>query len=168
MLYLVFWISWSEISHSRARSGSRSAFFLGKLMQTVAISWSETKYICLTLTCRTSVHEFIDSSAKENRPNVFSFKGNYQFSKCDNSLFYFIWREYDMKTLCTHLRLNKCNKTISDEHVSSGDICRICHMGGYGLITENYSFTLDSRNSSERASTPSNLVYLGPLISACK
>ncbi|XP_032663354.1 E3 ubiquitin-protein ligase MARCH2-like isoform X2 [Odontomachus brunneus] len=56
----------------------------------------------------------------------------------------------------------------NDECVSSGDICRICHMGNYGLITENHSFTLDSRNSSERASTPSNLVYLGSLISACK
>ncbi|EFN76273.1 E3 ubiquitin-protein ligase MARCH3 [Harpegnathos saltator] len=41
-------------------------------------------------------------------------------------------------------------------------------MGGHGSIAENHSFTRESRNQGEWTSTPSNLIYLSPLISACK
>ncbi|KAM0725931.1 E3 ubiquitin-protein ligase MARCHF3 [Formica fusca] len=54
-----------------------------------------------------------------------------------------------------------------DACVASGDICRICHMGGHAPIAENHS-SCDLQIQIDRTSTPSNLTCLGPLISACK
>ncbi|XP_039304401.1 E3 ubiquitin-protein ligase MARCHF3 [Solenopsis invicta] len=59
------------------------------------------------------------------------------------------------------------DKTISDTCVASGDICRICHMGGHASIADNHQ-SCDLENQDDQTSTPSNLVSLGPLISACK
>ncbi|XP_011639920.1 E3 ubiquitin-protein ligase MARCH2-like [Pogonomyrmex barbatus] len=63
----------------------------------------------------------------------------------------------------------KCIDTKSqdkdDASVVSGDICRICHMGGYAAITDNHP-SCDSQSQDDQAS--SNFVYLGPLISPCK
>ncbi|XP_011874270.1 PREDICTED: E3 ubiquitin-protein ligase MARCH2-like [Vollenhovia emeryi] len=59
------------------------------------------------------------------------------------------------------------NKDVSDACIASGDICRICHMGGHAPIAENHS-SCDSRDQDGQTLTPSNVVYLGPLISACK
>ncbi|CAL1679770.1 unnamed protein product [Lasius platythorax] len=65
----------------------------------------------------------------------------------------------------------KCLDTKSsdkdDACIASGDICRICHMGGYAPTAENHS-SCDLQNQTDRTSTPPNLTYLGPLISACK
>ncbi|XP_077276509.1 E3 ubiquitin-protein ligase MARCHF3 isoform X1 [Temnothorax americanus] len=66
----------------------------------------------------------------------------------------------------------KCADTESqdkdDACVGSGDICRICHMGGgHAPIAENHQ-SCDSESQDDQTSTPSNFVYLGPLISACK
>ncbi|XP_072767282.1 E3 ubiquitin-protein ligase MARCHF2, partial [Anoplolepis gracilipes] len=66
----------------------------------------------------------------------------------------------------------KCSDTKSrdknDACVASGDICRICHMGGHVPIAENHSSCDLQSRQTDRTSTPSNLTYLGPLISACK
>ncbi|XP_018311327.1 E3 ubiquitin-protein ligase MARCH2 isoform X2 [Mycetomoellerius zeteki] len=51
--------------------------------------------------------------------------------------------------------------------IASGDICRICHMGGYASITDNHP-SYDTENLIDQTSILSNFVYLGPLISACK
>ncbi|XP_067217346.1 E3 ubiquitin-protein ligase MARCHF3-like isoform X2 [Linepithema humile] len=52
-----------------------------------------------------------------------------------------------------------------DAYITSGDICRICHMGGYAPIADNHSSCEDRLDQTQ---TPLNFVYLGPLISACK
>ncbi|GAB1869189.1 E3 ubiquitin-protein ligase MARCH3 [Camponotus japonicus] len=54
-----------------------------------------------------------------------------------------------------------------DACIVSGDICRICHMGGYTPIAENHS-SCDLQSQTDRTLTSSNLTHLGPLISACK
>ncbi|KYN32668.1 E3 ubiquitin-protein ligase MARCH3 [Trachymyrmex septentrionalis] len=51
--------------------------------------------------------------------------------------------------------------------IASGDICRICHMGGYAPIADNH-LSCDSENLIDQTPILSNLVDLGPLISACK
>ncbi|RLU26906.1 hypothetical protein DMN91_000704 [Ooceraea biroi] len=50
--------------------------------------------------------------------------------------------------------------------VATGDICRICHMGGRVPIADNHS-SCDLQEPNDQT-TSSNLAYLGPLISACK
>ncbi|XP_028050823.2 E3 ubiquitin-protein ligase MARCHF2 [Monomorium pharaonis] len=55
-----------------------------------------------------------------------------------------------------------------DTCVASGDICRICHMGGHAPIADNHQSCDSEDQTDDQTSTPSNLVYLGPLISACK
>ncbi|XP_011694313.1 PREDICTED: E3 ubiquitin-protein ligase MARCH2-like [Wasmannia auropunctata] len=55
----------------------------------------------------------------------------------------------------------------NDACIASGDICRICHMGGYAPIADNYP-SCDSQDQNNQTATLSNFVYLGPLISACK
>ncbi|KAH0949018.1 hypothetical protein HN011_008960 [Eciton burchellii] len=57
-------------------------------------------------------------------------------------------------------------KCLPDACVATGDICRICHMGGYVSIADNQS-SCNLQDQTDQT-TSSNFAYLGPLISACK
>ncbi|XP_020288445.1 E3 ubiquitin-protein ligase MARCH2-like isoform X2 [Pseudomyrmex gracilis] len=72
--------------------------------------------------------------------------------------------EADKDKECSDTKLQDKNDEDdkNDTSVGSSDICRICHMSENALIAENNS----SCDLQSRAS--SNLVHLGPLISACK
>ncbi|XP_078033029.1 E3 ubiquitin-protein ligase MARCHF2 [Augochlora pura] len=67
---------------------------------------------------------------------------------------------------------NLCDQKIhSDDSRVSGDICRICHMGGFPR-TDNGRTARTRRGRAVRGndsqtSTASSCAYLGPLISAC-
>nr|XP_033342027.1 E3 ubiquitin-protein ligase MARCH2-like isoform X1 [Megalopta genalis]XP_033342033.1 E3 ubiquitin-protein ligase MARCH2-like isoform X2 [Megalopta genalis] len=69
-------------------------------------------------------------------------------------------------------RRSLCDQKINnDESRVSGDICRICHMGGFPR-TGNSRTTRPRRSQAVRGndsetSTASSCAYLGPLISAC-
>lgn len=58
------------------------------------------------------------------------------------------------------------------ESRTSGDICRICHMGSFSTIDENRTSrerqSQPIRRVESQTSTLSSYAYLGPLISACK
>ncbi|KAG5311092.1 MARH2 ligase, partial [Acromyrmex insinuator] len=63
----------------------------------------------------------------------------------------------------------KCDDILQDKDntcIASGDICRICHMGGYAPSADNHLSPCNSENLIDQTSILSN--FVGPLISACK
>lgn len=64
------------------------------------------------------------------------------------------------------------NNFLDVSNLSTTDICRICHMGGFPVLTvENSLWEWPKQNAprnTSQTSTLSSYAYLGPLISVCK
>lgn len=59
-----------------------------------------------------------------------------------------------------------------DSNLSTTDICRICHMGNFPVVTVPTSLwewpKQNVRRNDSQTSTLSSYAYLGPLVSVCK
>ncbi|XP_043269797.1 E3 ubiquitin-protein ligase MARCHF1-like isoform X2 [Venturia canescens] len=68
--------------------------------------------------------------------------------------------------------LTKLEKDGDSRFSSTGDICRICHMGGFPALPGSHPIwewpNRGPRRIDSQISTLSSYAYLGPLISACK
>ncbi|XP_015113015.1 E3 ubiquitin-protein ligase MARCH2 [Diachasma alloeum] len=78
------------------------------------------------------------------------------------------WKDGDKKKSIISLKYGD-----DESQLSTGDICRICHMGGFPAVAVSRPLwewpkqQQPHRNDSQ-TSTLSSYAYLGPLISACK
>ncbi|XP_011300055.1 E3 ubiquitin-protein ligase MARCH3 isoform X2 [Fopius arisanus] len=77
------------------------------------------------------------------------------------------WKDGEEKSSIISLKFDD-----DESQLSTGDICRICHMGGFPAVAASgplweWPKQQPQRNYSQ-TSTISSYAYLGPLISACK